>query len=604
MKDVVLRVDDLHVAVENGPLVVEKVSFAVAAGEALGLVGESGCGKTTVAQALLGYARPGFQIVKGSVEVAGHPMLWRPEGAVRQLRGRQVSFMPQDPGASLNPAMRIGRQIREVLRVHDHDFSGSTVAAILVRAGLPVDGAFQSRFPHQLSGGQQQRVALAVALACQPQVLVLDEPTTGLDVITQQRILAEINRLRRETSVAIVYVSHDLAVVASLATRVAVMYAGRIVEDGPTGALIHRPRHPYSAALLASAPDHVAPKRLMGIPGIAVGVWNRPPGCAFAPRCSLTTSACEKAVPVLEECDRGHRVRCIRWQRVVQPPSEPPPRMSERSSDVEVLDVRHLRAEYRSRSATVIAADNVSFGVGAGECLALVGESGSGKTTIARCVVGLHEPTSGAIMLARASLAPRARERSQEQRRSIQIVFQDPYDSLNPRRSVYDALTWPLRSLRGFNRRDARTAADELLDQVRLPARFGGRYPRELSGGERQRVAIARALAARPAVLVCDEITSALDVSVQAAVLDVLAELQQELRLALLFITHDLGVVASIGDRIVILKAGRVSEEGGVATVLSAPRDSYTHLLLSAAPSLREAQRVQLERGSAHRVSR
>ena len=586
MSESILSVTELRVDVGRRSI-VEGVSFDVAAGEVFGVVGESGSGKTTVAQALLGYTRPGLRIESGSVRVGGEEIAGRDAHELRALRGRLVSYVPQDPGTALNPSIRVGNHVREVLRAHALEQGmDERVAGVLERVHLPSDRSFQRRFPHQLSGGQQQRLAIALALVCDPQLVVLDEPTTGLDVVTQARILAELGRLQRESSIALVYVSHDLAVVSSIADRVAVMYAGRIVEEGPTQAIVAAPRHPYSAGLISSVPDHVEPRRLVGIPGVAVGVADRPAGCAFAPRCELRISACEVEMPELVAVDTRHVVRCLRWQSTVLPEIER--RLDEASLSAEspLLSVEDLHATHRTGQGEVVAAGGVSFTVESGACVALVGESGSGKTTIARCIVGLHAPKSGRILVAGELLAGFAGDRTREQRRAIQIVFQNPYDSLNPRRSVEDAISWPVRALRGLNAQQARAEVARLLEQVRLPAAFARRYPGELSGGERQRIAIARALAAAPTLLVCDEVTSALDVSIQAAVLDLLAELRRELQLSLLFISHDLGVVASVADRLLVLENGLICEEGAVRSVLSAPQSAYTARLVAAAPSI------------------
>jgi peptide/nickel transport system ATP-binding protein len=591
-----VTVSGLEVGTTAGAHVVEDVSFEVAAGEVLGLVGESGSGKTTVAQALLGFARPGLRILSGSIMVGSEEIAGREETELRGLRGRLVAYVPQDPGTALNPSIRVGNHIREVLRAHDLVRQlDSRVESVLERVHLPPNRSFQRRFPHQLSGGQQQRLAIALALVCDPPLVVLDEPTTGLDVVTQARILGEIARLQRESGVALVYVSHDLAVVSSIADRVAVMYAGRIVEEGPTETIVSAPRHPYSAGLIASVPDHVEPRRLVGIPGVAVGVNNRPSGCAFASRCEQRTEACEETMPRLVEVGRGHLVRCLHWQSTVLRQIEP--RLDESAKlqrEPPLLSVEELAASHRSRQGEVVAAVDITFGVETGSCVALVGESGSGKTTIARCIVGLHAPTAGRVLLDGVPLATTARKRPREDRRAIQIVFQNPYDSLNPRRSVEDAICWPMRSLRGLSAQAARPEASRLLEQVRLPAGLARRYPGELSGGERQRVAIARALAASPKLLVCDEITSALDVSIQAAVLDLLAELRRDLGVSLLFISHDLGVVASVADRILVLENGVICEQGEVRRVLVTPQSEYTTRLVTAAPSI-----VSRERGPA-----
>lgn len=415
----------------------------------------------------------------------------------------------------------------------------------------------------------------------------MDEPTTGLDVVTQARILAEIDRLRRESRLAIVYVSHDLAVVGSIADRIAVMYAGRIIEQGPAATILRRPRHPYTLGLVTSIPDHVLPRHLAGVPGVALGVGERPPGCAFAPRCPQRTERGEAEMPPLEEIGFNHSVRCWDWQ--VTPELELQPPLSVRVKAAEarpLLEVESLRAVHSTRDGEVVAADDVSFVVEAGECVALVGESGSGKTTIARCVAGLHEPDGGRILLDGTPLAAKARARSQALRRRIQIVFQNPYDSLNPRHRVRDSVARPAQILRGLSRSDAGAEVAGLLERVRLPGRLAERFPAELSGGERQRVAIARALAAKPDLIICDEITSALDVSVQAAVLEVLTSLRQELGLSLLFISHDLGVVASVADQVLVLERGVIRERGGPEAVLTRPSTAYTRVLIAAVPSV------------------
>jgi peptide/nickel transport system ATP-binding protein len=586
----ILSVRDLRVDVAGGDPIVEDVSLSVATGEILGLVGESGSGKTTIALALLGYARPGTRIVLGDTAVAGETVNGRDERAARRLRGRLVSYVPQDPGNALNPALRIGHAIQDVLDEHAAHREVGSVESALASVHLPTSRDFARRFPHQLSGGQQQRVTIAMALVCEPPLVVLDEPTTGLDVVTQARVLEEIDRLRRERGLAMVYVSHDLAVVAQIADRIAVVYAGRIVEEGPARAILAEPRHPYTRGLVASIPDHVRPRCLHGMPGVAVGVGERPAGCAFAPRCPQKKARCEGEMPGLEEVGAGRLVRCFEWRRT--PPLELGEAAQQRpvAAEAALLSVESLRAVHGRGRGAVVAAEDVSFALVRGECVALVGESGSGKTTIARCVAGLHSPAAGRILLDGTPLAARAKDRSKLARRRLQIVFQNPFDSLNPRHRVGDAIARPARVLRDLSAREAAAEVTGLLERVRLPARIAARFPGELSGGERQRVAIARALAARPELLVCDEITSALDVSVQAAVLELLAGLRAELGLALLFISHDLGVVASIADHVLVLEQGVVCEEGPAARLLASPVHPYTRRLVEAAPRLPEAK--------------
>ena len=585
----VAQIESLRVETSDGTAIVDGLSLALAPGEILGLVGESGSGKTTVALALLGFAARGVRIAGGSVRVTGEELVGRSDRELRSLRGRLVSYVPQDPASALNPSLRVRDQIGEMLRAHPSArVLGEETRRVLESVHLPADRGFLRRYPHQLSGGQQQRLAIAVALVGQPPLVVLDEPTTGLDVVTQARIIEELRHLRSELGLAMLYVSHDLAVVGSLADRVIVMYAGSIVEAGPADDIFRRPRHPYTCGLVSSIPDHLAPRRVTGIRGVAPGIDERATGCPFAPRCDQVVDACTPALPALEIVGAGHAVRCLRWEET------PPVALggaiaAAAAGGAEVpalLQVEGLTARFRTRGGTVTAADEVSFRVGAGEAVALVGESGSGKTTIARCVAGLVRPSAGRILLDGGALAARARERTREQRRRVQIVFQNPYDSLNPRRSVVEAIARPAVLLRSVSAAEARDEARGLLGAVRLSARLADRLPRELSGGERQRVAIARALAARPDLLVCDEVTSALDVSVQATVLDLLADLRRELGVALLFISHDLGVVASVCDRALVLQHGTIREQGRVGQLLQSPADDYTRLLVESAPRL------------------
>jgi peptide/nickel transport system ATP-binding protein len=585
MSTAALEVTDLLVELTNGQPVVQDVTFSVAKGETLAVVGESGSGKTTLGLALMGYARPGVRIASGSVVAAGTQMIGGTDREVRRLRGRSVAYVPQDPASSLIPTLRVGDQIGEVQRIHTGSADSDVTTRVLTGVKLPSDRAFLRRYPHQLSGGQQQRLTLALGIVSEPAVLVLDEPTTGLDVVTQAHILTSIKEIQSRTDAAIIYITHDLAVVASIADSIAVMYAGSVVEASAQPAeLFRRARHPYTAGLIASVPDHIVPRSLHGMSGVAVGVSDRPQGCAFAPRCSQRIVECERAVPALTTIGANHQVRCLRWQetpqvaqdmRTVDPTTDQGPPL---------LEVRDLRAVHRDRAGEVVAAESVSFALHRGECVALVGESGSGKTTIARCIAGLHTPSAGAILLDGEPLQGSARDRPKAARQRLQIVFQNPYDTLNPRLTVRTSL---VRAMRFFGYGDgADESLAEVFERVRLPLSLADRYPSELSGGERQRVAIARALAARPELVVCDEVTSALDVSVQAAVLELLAQLREETGVSMLLITHDLGVVASVADRVIVLNQGTICEQGGVNELLAHPQDDYTQRLVSAAPSI------------------
>jgi peptide/nickel transport system ATP-binding protein len=590
MTDPLLVARDLRLEVGPGRPIVDGVSLELAHGQVLGLVGESGCGKTSTALALLGFFRSGVRLVGGSVIVAGQEITALPENQRRLMRGRVISYVPQEPGVALNPSLRVGEQLRRMVSLHlpDSD-TDAVIRAALEGVDLPRERGFLRRFPHQLSGGQQQRVTIAIALACHPAVAVLDEPTTGLDVVVQAWLLDGIRRLQSEIGLAMVYVSHDLSVVASIADRIAVLYAGRVVEEGPTRSIIEAPRHPYTRGLISAIPDSRAPRTIAGIPGVAASASAWRDGCAFAERCEQRTERCS-AGPELDSPGAEHRVRCFHWTRT--PPLDSLTITTARAPEAAgepMLEVRNLHAGYAGRGEHVVASSDVSFFVSAGECVALVGESGSGKTTIARCVAGLHAPDSGTIRLAGTDLAPLAAGRTREARRRIQIVFQNPYDSLNPRHTVRDTVSRPARLLRGVTGAALRAEAEQLLAQVRLPRALGDRYPAELSGGERQRVAIARALAAGPELLVCDEITSALDVSVQAAVMELIADLRRALGLGVLLISHDLGVVASVADRLVVLRQGKVREQGPVRRLLESPEDEYTRQLVLAAPTLASA---------------
>jgi peptide/nickel transport system ATP-binding protein len=584
----VLVVDGLRVETAGGHDIVDEISFTVAAGEVLALVGESGCGKTSTALALLGHARAGTRIAGGSVRLAGRDLLRLDPAVRRRARGAQIAYVPQDPTASLNPRHRIGAQIAEVLAVHGIQSSATAgiVADLARRVGLEDDAAFLRRYPFQLSGGQQQRVAIAMALACRPLVVVLDEPTTGLDVTAQARVLDLLGELGRTSGAAFVYVTHDLAVVDAIATEVAVMYAGRIVEAGPREDVLYRPAHPYTALLLDSVPRLSVRRQLTGIAGTAPAPRLRPTGCFFVPRCPMASDSCKVTFPPVTQIDRRHLVRC--WHAAQRFASVGATAERERPSPASagsLLSVAGLVVGYGRRQGRRTVVRGVTFDLGKGECLAVVGESGSGKSTIGRCIAGLHRPDAGTIGLSGAPLAPTAPARQHRERQAIQIIFQNPERSLNPNETVATAIQRPLRLFGLADRRTERAQAAALLDQVRLSRSMLDRYPRELSGGEKQRVAIARALAARPSVLLCDEITSSLDVSTQAAIVALLEELKAT-GLALLFITHNLALVHSIADRILVLEAGEIRELGAATQVIARPEHRYTQALIAAAPEL------------------
>jgi peptide/nickel transport system ATP-binding protein len=581
----VLQVRDLRVELAGQIDVLTGVSFSLEAGEIVGLVGESGSGKTTLATALLAHARHGARIVGGQVEVSGHSLLALQGEALRRARGSLIGYVAQDPATALNPALRIGSLLRETLAAHqvelDRAAQQQRIVDTLRDVGLPDDPAFLRRFPHQLSGGQQQRVMLALALVLRPQLIVLDEPTTALDVSTQAHILATLRRLCKSLGVAAVYVSHDLAVIKDLVDRVMVMYAGRIVEVAEREALFRQPAHPYTRGLLAAIPDVAQRRDLQAIAGHAPAPGQRPQGCAFAPRCSRRAAECSQAEPVLQDLSAAQRVACIDPHRqALQLIAQAPPRVGDVMERAPLLEIRDLNVAYDRQVLF-----DVSLRVGAGECLALVGESGSGKTSLARAIAGLGENAEGDLQYAGAPLSLSARQRDGGQRHQIQYIFQNPYRALNPRQTVYQTLSAPLEHFFGIKGEVARQRVESVLQRVSLPASVAELYPHSLSGGERQRVAIARALVCKPKLLICDEITSALDVSVQASILALLRQLQLE-GLTLLFVTHDLGVVRAIADRVLVLKLGRVVEQGAVDAVLDQPQAAYTRTLLENSPTL------------------
>ena len=585
--EVRLDVRELEVRLgRTGPDVVSDVSFTVEAGQVLGLVGESGSGKTTVVLALLGHARRGLHISSGEVRVDGVDLLRLPATELRAVRGARVAYVPQDPSAALNPALRVGTQLNEAIRVHPGavDDPDGRIREVLQEAHLDASPELLRRYPHQLSGGQQQRVGLAMAFACRPALIVLDEPTTGLDVSTQRHVLDTIRSLCAAYGVAAVYVSHDLAVVGGLVSDVAVMYSGQIIEAGPTAKVFGDPLHPYTRGLLSAVPSPLQATRLTGIDGQPPRPGRRPAGCSFAPRCDYATEECRSQQPEPVLID-ARAVRCLRVAQVRESSTTVAAalgRAATAAGEVPILSLRDVAASHGRRPVL----SGVDLDVPAESCVAVVGESGSGKTTLARCIVGLHRNWTGDIRFEGAPLTAGTRDRPRQVLRRVQYIFQNPYTSLNPRKTIGQIVAQPLEQyLRlGYRERSQRTA--RALADVSLSAGFLSRYPDELSGGERQRVAIARALVVEPDLLVCDEVTSALDVSVQAVIVELLRGLQSEHRIAMIFITHNLALVRSIAQSVVVLRDGAVVETGTVEQVLDRPADPYTARLMQDVPKL------------------
>ena len=583
-----LAVDRLRVVIARSQAaVVDEASFTLDQGEVLGLVGESGSGKTTLALALLGHTRRGLEIGGGQVLFRGLDAL----SAGPELRGSQIAYVAQDPAAALNPTLRVGTLLREVLRA-DGRFQGAAVderiAELLEEVRLVGVAGVLDALPHQLSGGQQQRVMLALAFARRPGLIVLDEPTTGLDVTTQRHVLDTVRTLCGQYHVGAVYVSHDLAVVAELADRVGVMYAGRLVELGPTGRVFRTPAHPYTRGLLRAIPSPTRAHVLAGLEGQPPRPGARPHGCSFTPRCEFALAECRAGEPApAPVAGDAHWARCLRADTIVglRPLAELPERERQPEDDGEppLLEVNSLRAAYGERQVLT----DVGFAVRPHRCLAIVGESGAGKTTLARCIAGLHSNWEGTIAMDGRPLSADRRGRGRELTRRMQYIFQNPYTSLNPRKTAEQLVEQPLRELMSLSRAERSERVSDALAEAALSDDYRGRYPDELSGGERQRVAIARALVLEPELLICDEVTSALDVSVQAAIVELLHRLQRTRGVTLLLITHNLALVRSLADDVLILRDGRIVEHG--PDVLDQPKSEYATQLLANVPSLTPA---------------
>jgi len=549
----VVEVSGLTVAYGPGPAAVQGLDLAIAPGETVAIVGESGSGKTTTAGAIIGLLPPAAAITGGTVRVLGQDVTHARESTWRGLRGKVIGLVPQDPMVALNPTLRIGAQVAEaVLERGDLDKRqlSAEVVATLERAGLD-DGVLRARqYPHELSGGMRQRVLIAIALAGRPRLLIADEPTSALDVTTQRRILDHLGTLVRETHTALLIITHDLGVAADRADRVLVMRAGEVVESGPPGRVLVAPEHEYSRRLIAAAP---------GLTGLAATA-------------TVATATAAPRAPAPEASREILRLAGV-TKDFALPRSPGGPR-------------------------THRAVDDVSLTVTAGRTLGLVGESGSGKTTTLRLALGLETPSSGEVFFDGERISGLGWRRLRPLRRRFQLVHQNPFASLDPRLTLFQTIVEPLVSFRVGTAASRRARVLELLDAVALPRALARRRPAELSGGQRQRVAIARALTLSPELLLLDEPVSALDVSVQAQILDLLAELQRELGVAYLFISHDLAVVSRLAHTVAVMRAGRIVEQGDAAVLFRAPREDYTRELLAAIPGQR-AQRAASARPSA-----
>ncbi|MCW5849174.1 MAG: ABC transporter ATP-binding protein [Anaerolineae bacterium] len=618
----VLRIDNLCVAYRMGGEWVDAVrglTLSIGRSEAFGLVGESGCGKSTTAFAVMNYLGRNGRIRAGRIEFLGQDLSALSEAEVRRLRGRRMAMVYQNPQTSLNPALRVGRQIAEGVQYHeglDRRAARDRTLEILEKVHMPNAASVLDRYPHQLSGGMQQRVLIAMALITNPDLIILDEPTTGLDVTTEAAVLDLLNELKQTFAAAILYISHNLKVVAQVCDRVGVMYAGELVETSGVAEVFARPRHPYTLDLLEcipSADKHYTRDRLRTIQGRVPLPTELPPGCSYRPRCRFAQDRCHHERPLLTPTDAAvHLARCFFSRAVASAPSQAERRAALPTDlaptaiggaapllHVDNLHKYHERQEWRlpglgRRSEAVRAVAGVSFTVQAAETLALVGESGSGKTTLGHCIVGLLTPTEGNITFEGEKATVAVEQRPAAMRDRLQMVFQNPDSTLNPRHRIGHILERALRRVAGRPAPSPRRAAEpaqpaarrqrvtELLQAVRLDGSYADRYPDQLSGGEKQRVAIARAFASEPDLVVCDEAVSALDVSVQAAILNLLVELKQAHQCAYLFISHDLAVVRYLADRVGVMYSGQLVEVGGVEAVFSGPNHPYTEALLAA----------------------
>ncbi|SCB36553.1 dipeptide ABC transporter ATP-binding protein [Rhizobium hainanense] len=563
----------------NKPIVLD-VSFTIAPGKVLGLVGESGSGKTTIALAMLAFARHGTRISNGSsVCIDGNNILGQDRKRTREIRGRLVAYVPQDPGASLNPALTLREQLLEVLITGPGKLSKEQalerIGTLLNEVGLPSSSDFLSRYPSQVSGGQLQRVAIAMAIAAHPRLIVLDEPTTGLDVSVQHDVLKMVGRLCADHKISAIYVSHDLGVVSHVADEVMVLYTGRVVEYGHCKDVFEKPSHPYTRALLESLPSARERLVLKPIPGM-IEANRLTGGCVFRSRCAFAKATCEQEPPLYSVAEESHLVRCHWPMHSKQLRVVAQARLSAFKESELVLQVEKLRAFYGTHQVL----HDVELAVRAGECLAIVGESGSGKSTLSRSIIGLHTQWHGTIAFRGAPLEADCRQRGRNTVQRIQYVFQNPYGSLNPRRTIGSSIESVYALFHQADAITARKKVREVLSKVGIPQSYADRYPNELSGGERQRCAIARALICAPDLVICDEITSALDVSVQATILALLQDLMHD-GVSLIFVTHNLGVVRSIADRVAVMNNGRLVEQGNCDQVLSEPSASYTRQLLS-----------------------
>ena len=623
LKPDLLKINGLVTRLHNGPRIVDDVSFEIKPGETFALLGESGCGKSITALSLLRLLPDGIAVEQGEISLHGKNVLALPEREMREVRGGQVAMIFQEPGLSLNPVMTVGEQIAEVLALH-HEIRNSAAEAraiqLLQQVGIPDAPQRLHEYPFQLSGGMKQRVMIAMALAGEPKLLIADEPTTALDVTIQAQVLQLLRDTQAQHGMAMLLITHDLGVVAQMAHQVAVMYAGQIIEQAPREKLFAQPLHPYTQKLFAALPDtRHRGQVLAAIPGNVPALGEAAQGCRFAPRCDQAWSLCHEQFPQWTKTGEGQGVRCHLYQERGSRIEERESRSEGSAQEVQdgiitssilaprssILQVADLRVHFPIRKGIlqrtvghVKAVDGVSLEIVAGRTIALVGESGCGKTTVGKALLQLLKPTTGSVVFAGAEMTGLNSRQLRSLRGGMQMVFQDPYASLNPKMRVAEILQEGMDALSiGLNSKERQQRIDVLLDQVGLAQTAKWRYPHEFSGGQRQRIAIARALAVNPKLLICDEPTSALDVSVQAQILNLLKSLQQELGLSYLFITHNLAVVEYIAHEVCVMYLGRIVERGLVEEVMRNAQHPYTKALLSAVP------RIDGDRGEVIRLA-
>ncbi|OOZ38775.1 ABC transporter ATP-binding protein [Solemya pervernicosa gill symbiont] len=612
-----LRVDGLQSCLETGRgtlRVVDDVSFEIARGETYALLGESGCGKSMTALSLLRLLpEPAGRIVAGRVELEGEELLGHSDAAMRKVRGNRIAMIFQEPMTSLNPVMAVGEQVAEVLRLHkglNSAQAADQVVELLDAVGIPDPARRYKEFPHQLSGGMKQRVMIAMALAGEPDLLIADEPTTALDVTIQAQVLELLRKLQRERGMSILLITHDLGVVAENADRVGVMYAGQLVEEAGRDEFFAHPQHPYSRKLFESLPSKGKRNQpLAVIDGMVPSLDRQFNHCRFADRCPSVMDVCRGRVPEWREQAAGHSARCFLAEmgsegasvEVELPLSKTDESVSDGSPLLATTDLKvHFpiqRGLFKRTVGHVYAVDGISLQIPKGQTLALVGESGCGKTTVGKGVLQLIRPTAGSVQFDQLELTELSSRELRQHRRNFQIVFQDPFSSMNPRMQIGDVVAEGLIAqglVTSRTEREQRVA--ELLSQVGLSPEMADRYPHEFSGGQRQRICIARALAVNPKLIVCDEPTSALDVSVQAQILNLLKELQQQFGISLLFITHNLAVVGYLAHEVAVMYLGRIVEQGRVDEVLESPQHPYTQALLSAVPEVDDELRREIVR--------